>query len=185
MSTSTRFAWICGLGLALGAAGCGGKGDEDSGPLISAGGGDDGDEECSGTAPVITQVSCVNTGIQPHFETGVDTVTMKLLVDFEDEDGDLKAYGMSIYIDESVDGSVSPSDSPWSPLNRTLDVDTCAGFEAEVEVTLYLSGSRPAFDTLYEWGLVVTDQGGYQSDMFVVECVTPAADGSDGTGGGR
>lgn len=183
MSTSTRIAWICGAALSLGAVACGDKDEDTGGPLIGAGGGDDEGEECSGTAPVISEVTCVNTGIQPHFETNEDTVTLTLLVDFEDEDGDLEAYGMSIYIDETLDGSVAPSDSPWSPLNRSLDVEECAGFSAEVEVTLYLAGSRPAYDTAYEWGIVVSDQNGFESDMYVVECITPASDGSDGTGG--
>lgn len=169
----------------LALAACGDKEDEDTGgALIDAGG--DGDEVgvCEGTIPVVNSLSCVNTGIQPHFETGEDTVTMALLVDISDEDGDLHQYRMEIYLDEEIDGVVSSSDSPFGPVNQTLNVDECAGFEADVELTLYLTGLNPAYDTEYDWGIILTDAAGYESDMFVAGCITPAQDGSDGTGAG-
>ena len=33
-------------------------------------------------------------------------------------------------------------------------------------------------------GIILTDAAGYEGDMFVVPCITPTADGSDGTGAG-
>lgn len=173
------------LGFTLALAACGSKEGEDTGgELIDAGG--DGDEigVCEGSIPVVNGLSCINTGIQPHYETNEDTVTMALLADISDDDGDLHQYRMEIYIDDEVDGVVASSDSPFGPVNQTLNVDECAGFEADVELTLYLTGLRPDFDTEYDWGIILTDAAGYESDMFVVPCITPTADGSDGTGAG-
>jgi hypothetical protein len=173
------------IALNAGLLGCGDKDEEDTGgEIVEAGG--DGDQVgvCEGTIPVVDGLSCVNTGIQPHYETGEDTVTMALLVDMSDEDGDLHQYRMEIFIDEEIDGVVASADSPFGPVNRTLNVDECAGYEADVELTLYLTGLNPAYDTEYDWGIILTDAAGYESDMFVTSCITPAADGSDGTGAG-
>ena len=178
------------LALALSALfvsplGCSGKDDGDSGgPVISAGGDGDDVGVCEGTIPVVNALSCVNTGILPHYETGEDTVTMKLVIDMSDADGDLHQYRMEIFLDDEVDGVVSSSDSPFGPVNQTLNVEECAGFEAGVELTLYLTGLNPAYDTEYDWGIILTDAAGYESDMFVTSCITPAEDGGDGTGAG-
>lgn len=174
---------ILASSVALGA--CGDKEEEDTGgELIDAG--SDGDDVgvCEGTIPVVNGLSCVNTGMQPHFETGEDTVTMALLVDISDDDGDLHQYRMEIFLDEEIDGEVAAADSPFGPVNQTLNVDECAGYEADVELTLYLTGLNPAYDTEYDWGIILTDASGYESDIFVAACITPAADGSDGTGAG-
>ncbi|MEC7946232.1 MAG: hypothetical protein VX265_01615 [Myxococcota bacterium] len=171
------------LASTTGLAGCGKETSQDTGEsLIVAG--SDGDDigVCEGTVPVVDAVSCANTGIQPHYETGEDTVTMALRVEISDEDGDLHQYRMEIFLDEEIDGTVAASDSPFGPVNQTLDVDECAGFEANVELTLYLSGLNPAYDTHYDWGVVVTDAAGYASDIAVVDCITPTEDGADGTG---
>jgi hypothetical protein len=169
----------------LALAACGDKDDEDTGgELIDAGGSGDDVGVCEGTIPVVNGLSCVNTGIQAHYETGEDTVTMALLVDISDDDGDLHQYRMEIFIDDEVDGVVTSSDSPFGPVNQTLNVEECAGFEADVELTLYLTGFQPDFDTEYDWGIILTDDAGYESDMFVAPCITPAQDGSDGTGAG-
>ena len=173
------------IALTTGLLGCAGKDDGDSGgALISAGGDGDDIGVCEGANPVVDGLSCVNSGILPHYETGEDTVTMKLVVDISDEDGDLHQYRMEIFLDDEVDGAVTSSDSPFGPVNQTLNVEECAGYEADVELTLYLTGLNPAYDTEYDWGIVLTDAAGYESDMFVASCFTPAEDGSDGTGAG-
>jgi hypothetical protein len=159
-------------------------GDSDSGgiqPGTGDGTGSDPDE-CEGAAPVISGVDCENAGLQPHFETGADTPTLRLGVAFDDEDGDLQSYALSIYLDEQVDGSVSATDSPFSPVHQSLDVGECEGFSGATELTVFLTGMNPDYDTLYEWGIVVSDAHGDASEMFVFACITPQEDGSDGRG---
>lgn len=171
--------------LTAGLVACGDKEDEDTGgEIIDAGGDGDDIGVCEGTVPVVSNLTCVNTGIQPHFETGEDTVTMALLMDISDDDGDLHQYRMEIFLDEEIDGAVTSSDSPFSPLTQTLNVEECAGYEADIELTLFLEGLLPAYDTEYDFGIIVTDANGYESDMHVASCITPAEDGSDGTGAG-
>jgi len=142
-------------------------------------------EECEGIAPEITDVSCENTGLQPHFETKEDTVTMAIWVSASDEDGDLHQYGLEIFFDEVVDDSVDTSESQFSPLTGTLDSPECGATAANVGTTMYLTGGTPAYNTVYEWGVIVTDAHGMTSELATVACVTPQSDGTDGDGSGR
>ena len=165
---------------------CADRGSKDTGgEVIAAGGGDDGTESCDGTPPVVESIDCENTGIQDHFETGEPTVTMALAVELSDDDGDLHGYRVQIFLDDELDGAVDPVDSPFGPVNKTLNVEECAGFEASVDLNLYLTGFNPEYDTTYEWGVVVTDSAGLESEMLVVQCTTPTETGEDGTGAGR
>lgn len=147
------------------AAGSGG-GDE--------GGGEDGTETCEGTAPDIVSITCQDGGVVPHFETGEDTATLQLAIDVEDDDGDLHQYQVSLFLDEDIDGSVAEADSPYSPVNQSLDLDECDATATRIELTLYLNGERPAYDTRYEWLAVVTDANGL-SDGMIWTCRTPPA----------
>ena len=45
-----------------------------------------------------------------------------------------------------------------------------------------MTGDNPDYDTLYDWGVVVTDAYGLTSDTGVTECWTPTSDGEDGGG---
>ena len=49
---------------------------------------------------------------------------------------------------------------------------------------IFINGTRLAWDTLYEWGVVVTDIAALSSEMVVVAATTPREDGEDG-GAGR
>ena len=136
--------------------------------------------ECSGTAPQVVDMWCDNSGIQEHYETGEDTVTMELWVEVSDEDGDFHQYSMQIYYDEELDESIDTSDSNFSPISSSVEADECEAFSAQVGVTLYLTGSDPDYDTTYEWGVVVEDAAGLESDVGIVQCITPQSDGTDG-----
>ena len=184
MRFSSPSALLC-IPLATGLIACKNKDATDSGapPPIDV---TDGEvEECSGSAPEILDVTCENTGLQPHFETKEDTVTMAIWVSASDEDGDLHQYGLEIFFDEVVDDSVDTSTAQFSPLTGTLDSPECGATAANVGTTMFLTGGTPAYNTVYEWGIIVTDAHGMSSDLVTMACVTPQSDGTDGDGEGR
>ncbi len=169
------------LALATLAVACGDKDPVDTGtaPGLDTDT-DDSAEECSGEAPVITGVSCENSGIQPHYETSEDTVTMTILADTEDADGDLSYYTFELFYDDEVDGAVDTSSSNFSPSQGTVDADECDAGLVTVGTVLYLPGGDPDFDTHYEWAVVVSDAASMASDPYIFDCWTPTSDGEDG-----
>lgn len=169
------------LTLPLLAVACGDKEEEETGtaPGLDTDTEDE-TEECSGTAPVVEAVTCENSGIQPHFETGEDTVTMTIMAETSDADGDLDYYTFELFFDDEIDGTVDTSTSVFSPSSGSVDVDACEAGLVNLGTVLYLAGGDPDYDTLYEWGVIVTDGGGIASEVMVVECYTPTSDGEDG-----
>jgi hypothetical protein len=145
-----------------------------------SGGGGDGSGSCGGTAPVVEEVRCENTGIQPHYETGEDTVTMRIWAVTSDTDGDLHRYAMQLYFDDVIDGEVNTEDPLFAPTTGSVDRDACEASSAEFGMTLYLPGGNPAWDTLYEWGIAVSDANGDTSEVTMEVCYTPKFDGTDG-----
>ena len=176
---------LLGLTLCASLTACKDKGDEDSSapPPIQITDGTP--EECTGSAPVITDLSCENTGIQDHFETLEPTVTMAIRVKAEDEDGDLHQYGLEIFYDDVVDDAIDTSVVQFNPLSGSLDTTECGATAANVGTTMYLTGGDPAYNTVYEWGVIVTDAHGLSSELVTTACVTPQSDGTDGDGAGR
>ena len=140
-------------------------------------------EDCQGSPPVVDDVWCVNTGIKPHYETGEDTATIRIWSAVSDVDGDLVQYSVQLFYDDVIDSTVDTSVTQFNPVHGSVDYPPCQATTAELGLTLYLTGSDPEYDTLYEWGVVVTDAYGLESDPLVDSCWTPASDGSDGGGG--
>ena len=156
--------------------------DEDSSspPDIITDSGGSGGDDCEGTAPVIDEIRCENTGIQPHYETGEDTVTMAIWTDVSDLDGDLTSYALQIFFDDEIDDEVDTSVTNFSPVYGTVDADECAADDASLGLTLFLTGNDPDYATLYDWGVVVTDAFGLASEPAIISCWTPESDGTDG-----
>lgn len=158
--------------------------DTSSPPGLETDSGGSTDTSCEGTPPVVSDLWCVNSGIKPHYETGQDTVTMQVWTAVSDEDGDLTSYALQIFYDDVVDTSVDTSVTNFNPVYGSADRPDCQATSAEIGLTLYLTGSDPDYDTLYDWGVLVTDAYGLDSELFVSSCWTPTSDGSDGGGGG-
>ena len=171
-----RATWMMALVIAAPLAACGDK-DGDSGeePEVLEGGGGDGTDECAGAAPVIDSVTCT---------AGVGDVGdgSSALILFEvagsDEDGDLDSYSLTLYLDETIDGVVAPEDSPYGPSPGSTTGGECATFDVLLGLNTGIPGTFPAYETRYEWGLVLTDGNGIDSDIFTIACTTPAEDGS-------
>ena len=171
------------VSLALVALGCSDKGgtDDSSAPpdlLIDTDG--PGNTDCEGAVPVVEDIWCENSGVKPHYETGEDTVTMQVWTSVSDTDGDLTSYSLQIFYDDEVDSAVDTDVTNFNPVYGSVDSDDCTASDAELGLTLYLTGDNPDFDTLYDWGVVVTDAAGLESEVAVTTCWTPTSDGSDG-----
>lgn len=175
------------LGAALGVA-CGNKGgDTGDEPNTLPGDGGDPLPTCGGAPPEIASFSCRNTGVQPHYEEGTPVATFALDIEGTDADGDLDTYQLQFYIDDVIDGAVTTTESPFGPVQGTLNVRECEGFSADLSVTIYFDPDGavfPAYNTTYEWVAVLRDRGGQEATSAVMVCTTPNEDGSDGDGSG-
>ncbi len=153
--------------------------EEEDPPPINTG--DDTASTCGGTPPVVLSVSCENTGVKDHYETGVPTVTMGLWIEVNDEDGDLTQYEMQVYFDDVIDGAVDPaSASGFNPITDSVEGNECEVTAATLGLNMYLQGGAPYFDTEYEWGVIIRDAGGVASELTLTTCYTPTATGEDG-----
>lgn len=165
---------------ALALVGCGKDDDTGSGgdgETLEAGGGD-GTDECAGTAPVISNLSCENDGSLVALEGVGDVPVLTFVMDVDDEDGDLDQYRLELYFDEEFDGDVLDADSPYTPSTNTVQgAEECETFNVGLSFRAPIPGV-PAADTRYEWGLIVRDGNNTASDMVTIVCTTPAEDGS-------
>ena len=135
--------------------------------------------ECAGTAPVITSLWLENTGVQ-EYEQGDWRPTITIWASATDEDWDLNTYQLSIWYDETVDDAVEQSDATELSNGGTLTSDECGAPEGTVGLRIFLSGGGIAFDTLYEWGAIVTDAHGLTSELAITAGYTPTSEGEDG-----
>ena len=172
--------WIVGASLVAGCTRPTAGEDTSPPPDLESDSGEASDTDCEGTPPVVDDLWCVNSGLKPHYETGEDTVTMQVWTAVSDSDGDLTRYTLQIFYDDVIDASVDTSTTQFNPVSGSADRPDCQATSAELGLTLYLTGSDPDYDTLYDWGVLVTDAYGLDSELFVSTCWTPTEDGDDG-----
>ena len=153
---------------------CGEK-EEDSTPpdLVN---GDGTETGCGGTAPVVESITCENSGVQTHPDYGdLPTFTIKSTV--SDEDGDLTYYQLFVDIDGTLDGVEDENDTELNPVEGAVNDEECGVFNANLSVTIFLNGTMPEYDTVYEWYVRVADGLGKMSEPMMVECRTPDENG--------
>ena len=160
----------------------GDSGDDSTGEVLP--GGTDTDElTCGGTPPVITSVQCEAAGLL-EYEPGSSLPTLLFSVDVTDEDQDLENMTVELYFDDEVDGTVSTTDSPYSPSIVTIDSTECVTPESGVNLTVFVSGVDPRYNLNYEWSIVVRDANDIAAEPFILECITPQENGDAGNGEG-
>ncbi len=153
---------------------CGEKEEENTAPdLVN---GDNSETGCGGTAPVINSVICENTGIKNHPDYG-DLPTFTIKASVSDEDGDLTYYQLFVDIDGTLDGVEDDNDIELTPAEGAVNDEECGVFDANLSISMYLNGSMPDYDTVYEWYVRVADGLGKMSDPMMVECRTPDENG--------
>ena len=134
------------------------------------------DDGCMGAEPVISEVLCSNSGIQTHPDYGT-LPTLTITANFTDEDQDMNYYTFELLYDEELDGQVA-AEAASLETNGTAGSDECSVGQGEAGVTIYLQGGDPAFDTEYEWYVILTDINGYSSNTAMAVCRTPNSDGT-------
>ena len=133
---------------------------------------------CGGTAPVIEEISCENTGMQFYPDEGADLPTMTIRLQVSDEDADFTAYTMLVRYDEELDNALAESAQSLTVTGTTSNT-SCSVSEANIAMTIYIqSGGSPSTGSTYEWYATVFDAAGDQSEPVMIRCTTPDSSGS-------
>jgi hypothetical protein len=53
-----------------------------------------------------------------------------------------------------------------------------------VNLTVFVSGADPRFNLPYEWSVVVRDANDTAAEPYIIECMSPQANGEAGNGEG-
>ena len=131
---------------------------------------------CSGTAPVIQEIICENTGLVVENDSQENLPTFTLNVATTDDDGDLTSYTMLIEFDAQIDDVLS-EDAVDLDVSGTISEDSCNVSEADIGTRIFIKGGQPALETTYEWYVTVFDAAGMRSETEMVVCTTPNAQG--------
>ena len=105
---------------------------------------------CSGTAPVIQEIICENTGLAVENDTQETLPTFTLNVGFTDDDGDFTSYTMLIEFDPIIDDTLSEGAIDLD-VSGTISEDSCNVSEADVGTRIFIKGGQPDLETTYEW----------------------------------
>ncbi len=128
-------------------------------------------------APTITSVTCASGGLV-DFGSGPGP-TLQFTIAVTDPDGDLHVATLSINLDDTIDGTVDTLDRPYSPVAVVNDSDDPVE-EIEPVLTVTIPGDYPAFETTYEWSIVVLDSADHASEPYIFVCRTPDEEGNGG-----
>ena len=168
----TRYGRLLGVMLLVA---CGEDKEEELGMDVPSQG-TGGDDGCMGTEPVISEVLCTNTGIQTHPDYGT-WPTLTITAKFTDEDQDMDEYTFELLYDDELDGQVAAGVESKATEGTTSN-EECSVGQGEIGVAIYIQGGDPAFDTEYEWYVILTDINGYSSNAAMAACRTPNSDGT-------
>ena len=127
-----------------------------------------------GTPPVVSEVSLENTGMAVY-EADQEYPTLTVWADVSDEDNDINAYKLDVYYDAVVDSQVEADEDRNFSSSGTLSSTECGAPSGTVGLKIFLAGGGVEYNTLYEWGAMVTDANGYVSEMAVTSGYTPTS----------
>ena len=134
-------------------------------------------ETCGGTAPVIDELSCENTGMQFYPDAGVDLPTFTIRAQISDEDADLTSYSMLIEFDTELDNALG-DDAQELTVQGSLGSNACSISSADIGASVYLQGGPPTHSTTYEWYVSIFDASGDRSQAEMIVCTTPDEEGN-------
>ena len=146
---------------------------EDEVPPLSATGDD---SSCGGNAPVIDDLTCINSGLNYSEDEGIDLPTLTIMSHVTDIDEDLTGYTMLVKFDDGIDGVLSENAEELS-VSGALQGELCAVPEADIGVRLYLRGGPPLANTAYEWHITPFDAAGERGETEIIVCTTPDENG--------
>jgi hypothetical protein len=140
------------------------------------------DTDCGDTDPEVYDLRISNNGIVEFGEGSQVTEWPSILIEVSasDFDGDLTSFIVDVWYDTNPDGAVSTGAT-----NVVHRVDTVGGEECSAQAVtgssiLAITGNPP-MDQLVEFGAIVTDKNGHESNdgvPFTETFHTPDADGN-------
>ena len=133
-------------------------------------------ETCGGTAPVIEELSCENTGMQFYPDAGIDLPTFTIRAKISDEDADITSYTMLIEFDDVIDNSLDDHAQDLT-ITGTLGSNACSVSQGDIGASVYLQGGPPYHSTEYEWYVSIFDAAGERSQADMIVCTTPNESG--------
>lgn len=147
---------------------------DDTGKDTAPGIGDNTGDDCSGAAPVIDAFT-IEEGDVITNEDGQEQPSLNITVEFEDDDWDLNTVTMNVWFDDTVDGSVDTTgDAPISTGEYQMEDGTCSVSGGSFTLAQGIVGDPLAYDTEYEFGAVIVDQHGLESDPAITSATTPS-----------
>ena len=134
-------------------------------------------ESCGGAEPVISELSCENTGLQFYPDANADLPTFTVRAQVTDEDADLTSYTMIIKFDNVLDNALDENAEELT-ISGSMSSTACSVDEGNIGASIYLQGGPPDYDTTYEWYVSVLDAAGERSETDMIVCTTPDAEGN-------
>ena len=133
-------------------------------------------ETCGGTAPVIEELSCENTGLDFYPDANADLPTFTLRANITDADADLTSYTMLIKFDSTLDNALD-EDAQELTVTGSMSSNACAVSEGDVGAKIFMQGGPPDFSTTFEWYVSIMDAAGDRSETEMIVCTTPDEQG--------
>lgn len=130
--------------------------------------------ECSGTAPVLTELTVADYGEPYPFEEG-DAPALLVSATATDEDADLHRMNLILWWDDVIDGAVDTSGAGTEMGYYAMDPDPCGTGEATYAVVFEVDGNQFDYVTEYEFAAEVYDDAEMVSNQLVASGVTPPA----------
>ena len=139
--------------------------------------GTSGNPDCGDTAPAVDNVVISDYGF---FQCeAIEWPAILIQTYASDVDGDLTFYTKKLWWDTTVDGVVDTVGTPLES-QKTLSEEPCSTGQADLGLILCITGSPP-YSTEVEFGLVVTDAKGNESNNgvpFTAVFTTPDENGN-------
>ena len=136
--------------------------------------------DCMGTPPAIEDLTAQEGGIISGSDGEDDAPSILLIIDFTDEDGDAHVLAMDIWFDDTIDGTVDTSGAADMVLDPTAMTDSadrpveeCAGDGGSLGLSLGVTGADLAYETTYDFGVVLIDNADLRSEPAFVTATTP------------
>jgi hypothetical protein len=126
-------------------------------------------------APVITEFTVEEGDIVTN-EDGDEQPSVLFTITSEDEDQDLNVVALDLWADETLDGAVDTSGSPFiSSGDVEVEDGNCSVSEATLAFSLGIVGDPLEFETEYEFAAISYDSMGNASEVAYATGTTPAS----------
>lgn len=139
------------------------NGDREPPPSQFGGGAGD---DCGDAAPVITEFRVADKGTTTGDDCSGDTrPIVQFGADVDDEDGALDFYEMSVWFDDTLDGTVDTSGAAYTHVQGDVNEEgePCSTPLATVGLSIKMCDEQVPFGVELEWVATVTDGDGNES----------------------